>query len=73
MIVIAAAMKINAENAAIAGRRDRIGGLRLGVESMFPGKFLLVYDNLQARMRAQLFRLWIQASAHLGAESSTSL
>jgi hypothetical protein len=73
MTEIAAAMKINAENAAIAGRRVLIGGLRLGVESMVSGKFLLVYDNLQARMRAQLFHLRLQASAHAGARSSTSL
>jgi hypothetical protein len=61
-------MKIEIENTAIAGRRVLMGGLRLGVESIFPGKFLLVYDNLQARMRAQLFRLRFQASAHAGAD-----
>jgi hypothetical protein len=72
-MVIAAAMKINAEKAAIAGRRVRIRGLTLGVESMVSGKFLLVYDNLQARMRAQLFQPVVQASAHAGAGSSTSL
>jgi hypothetical protein len=40
---------------------------------MISGKFLLGYDYLQARMRAQLYLPEVQASAHAGAGSSTSL